>query len=224
MWQGRVESREVKKTRYNQKIQSCHQDFQIRKVSCEVRSKTEEKHGKFRTPEEACVISGKSRRLCAISGSSSQSRHSFRAWTRGIFGNGAFRGKSRSSPDFGKGVSRRAKSKFASKGHAFAHVLDRNRALRSAHSSLNRLTPSARACQRAKSKFASKGHALSSRTYLTETALGSFLAQPAHAVGSWLSTSGVGRRGVLGGGLPRAHLTAVGRARPPTGLGGGYEA
>ena len=159
----------AEKTRYNQKIQSCHQDFQIRKVSCEVRSKTEEKHGKFRTPEEACVISGKSRRLCAISGSSSQSRHSFRAWTRGIFGNGAFRGKSRSSPDFGKGVSRRAKSKFASKGHAFAHVLDRNRALRSAHSSLNRLTPSARACQRAKSKFASKGHASSSRTYLTET-------------------------------------------------------
>ena len=50
-----------------------------------------------------------------------------------------------------------------------SHVLDRNRALRSAHSSLNRLTPSARGCQRAKSKFASKGHASSSRTYLTET-------------------------------------------------------
>jgi hypothetical protein len=30
-----------------------------------------------------------------------------------------------------------------------AHVLDRNRTLRSAHSSLNRLTPSARGCQRA---------------------------------------------------------------------------
>jgi hypothetical protein len=44
------------------------------------------------------------------------------------------------------------------------------------------------------------------------------------AVGSWLPTSGVGRCAVVGGGLPRAHLTAVGRARPPTGLGGGYEA
>ena len=142
---------------YNQKIQSCHQDFQIRKVTCGLRSKTIVTHRNFRTPEDPSVISGIFGRVCAISGSSSQSRHSFRAWTRGIFGNGAFRGKSRSSPDFGKGVSRRAKSKFASKGHAFAHVLDRNRALRSAHSSLNRLTPSARACQGAKSKFASKG-------------------------------------------------------------------
>ena len=86
---------------YNQKIQSCHQDFQIRKVSCGLRSKTIVTHRNFRTPEDPSVISGISRRLCAISGSSSQSRHSFSAWTRGIFGNGAFRGKSRSSPDFG---------------------------------------------------------------------------------------------------------------------------
>lgn len=44
-------------------------------------------------------------------------------------------------------------------------------------------------------------------------------ASAAHAtVGSWLSTSGVGRRAVVGAGLPRADLTAVGRARPRTGL------
>ena len=47
----------------------------------------------------------------------------------------------------------------------------------------------------------------------------------AHAtVGSWLSTSGVGRRPVVGAGLPRADLTAVGCARPRTGLRGGHEA
>ena len=68
--------------------------------------------------------------------------------------------------------------------------------------------------RRAKSKLASKGHASSSRTYLAETALGSFLAQPAHAVGSWLSTSGVGRRAVVS--VTASHgadLTAVGWAR-----------
>ena len=76
---------------YKQKIQSCHQDFQIRKVTCGLRSKTIVTHRNFRTPEDPSVISGISRRLCAISGSSSQSRRSFRAWTRGIFGNGVSR-------------------------------------------------------------------------------------------------------------------------------------
>ena len=83
--------KQKKKTMYKQKIQSCHQDFQIRKVTCGLRSKTIVTHRNFRTPEDPSVISGISRRLCAISGSSSQSRRSFRAWTRGIFGNGVSR-------------------------------------------------------------------------------------------------------------------------------------
>ena len=88
------------KTMYNQKIQSCHQDFQIRKVTCGLRSKTIVTHRNFRTPEDPSVISGIFGRVCAISGSSSRNRRSFRAWTRGIFGNG---------------VSRRASTKFASR-------------------------------------------------------------------------------------------------------------
>jgi hypothetical protein len=140
---------------------SYHQDFQIRKVSseylrpngkasrCEDRRKA---YGKFWSPEEACVISVKSRRLCAISGLSSQSRGSFHAWTREDFRERRFAAKFevRLHGNFGNGVSRRAKSKFASKGHAFT-----------------RTRP--------------KSH----------TPLGLFLAQPAHAVGSCLSTSKV---------------------------------
>mgnify|MGYP001490608375 CR=1 FL=1 len=76
---------------YTQKIQSCHQDFQIRKVTCGLRSKTIVTHRNFRTPEDPSVTSGISRRLCAISGSSSRSRRSLRAWTPGSFGNGVSR-------------------------------------------------------------------------------------------------------------------------------------
>ena len=93
-----------RKTMYNQIIQSCHQDFQIRKMSCGVlrpngkASRCEDRrkaYGKFWSPEEACVISVKSRILCAISGSSSQSRGSFNAWTREDFRERRFAAKSR---------------------------------------------------------------------------------------------------------------------------------
>ena len=88
---------------YTQKIQSCHQDFQIRKVSCGLRSKTIVTHRNFRQDSGRSVCDlGESRRLCAISDSSSQSRRSFRAsFVHGLEGFREWRfvsSKVRSSP------------------------------------------------------------------------------------------------------------------------------
>ena len=73
---------------YTQKIQSCHQDFQIRKVTCGLRSKTIVTHRNFRTPEDP------SESMCDLGLELAKST-SFRAWTRRIFGNGVPKSNSR---------------------------------------------------------------------------------------------------------------------------------